>query len=108
MLEARVPFVLYNLVHVIHHEAVRKMPLKQWGDEQDLVTAIASNEHAAWRRHDVVIDGILLHGWSNVVACHHRVFVDGLHLSKMSLFEVEGCAVFLTWLPCPGSGDSYV
>ena len=84
MLEAWVPFVLYNLVHVIHHEAVRKVPLKQFRDEQDLVTAIATNEHPAWRRHDVVIDGILLNERSNVVACHHRVFVDRLHLSKMS------------------------
>ena len=62
MLEARVPFVLYNFVHMIHHEAVLQVPLEQWRDEQDLVTAIASNEHAAWHRHDVVIDGILLHG----------------------------------------------
>ena len=31
-----------------------------------------------------MIDGILLHGWSTVVARHHRVFVDGLHLREMS------------------------
>ena len=63
---------------------MRQVPPKQWRGTQNFVTAIAADEHTAWRRHDVVIDGVLLHERSNVVARHHRVFEDWLHLSEVS------------------------